>query len=207
MPRVNAFAPRRVIAPAVTPVTLAEAKAHLRVEHSETDTQIENMIKAATSHLDGWSGLLGRCLIDQGWEARLAQWPTDRVIDLPFPDCSAPIITYADVAGAEQVLAGAGYTLIEGVTGSQIAIFDDTVLPGLKAGHPAPVKVAFTAGYGAQVSDVPAALRHAILLLVGDMWLARESFMVGARVGPAGSAATVANLIAGFRRTGLAGLA
>lgn len=200
----NGFAPRRIIPPATAPVTLAEAKAHLRVEHGETDAQIAAMIEAAVSHLDGWQGVLGRCLINQGWTITLAGWPPRRLIALPFPDCSAAAVSYLDAAGAAQTLDGAGYTVLEAVTGSEIAFFDDTIMPALKAGHPAPVTVSFTAGFGALASAVPAALRHAVLLLVGDMWLARESFVVGGRVSETRSAATVEHLIAGFRRSGLA---
>ncbi len=206
MIRLNGLAPRRATPPAKTPVTLAEAKAHLRVEHSESDTQITSMIEAAVSHLDGWQGLLGRCMIAQGWEIRLGGWPCGRVIELPFPDCSATTVTYLDEAGTSQTLAGSGYTLLEALTGTQIHMFDDTVLPSLKSGHPAPVTVSFTAGFGANESDVPRALRHAILLLVGDMWMARESFVIGARVGETPSAAAISHLIAPWRRSGMGGL-
>ncbi len=206
MIRLNGLAPRRVVAPAKLPVTLAEAKAHLRVEHAESDAQITAMLQAAVSHFDGWQGVLGRCMIAQGWQIMLGGWPCGRIIDLPFPDCSAASITCLDQDGATQTLAGSGFMLLEAVTGTQIAIFDDTALPALKPSHPAPVTVSFTAGFGADEADVPAALRHAILLMLGDMWHARESFVVGARVSEVPSAAAISHLIAGFRRSGLAGL-
>ncbi|WP_297534627.1 head-tail connector protein [Nitrobacter sp.] len=52
--------PIRTVAPAEMPVTLAEAKAHLRVDHDDQDDLITAQIKAATAWFDGYSGILGR---------------------------------------------------------------------------------------------------------------------------------------------------
>src|SRR5690606_10673336 len=59
--------PVRVTPPAIQPVTLAEAKLHLRVDHDDEDALISNLIQAATGHLDGWTGILGHCLVEQVW--------------------------------------------------------------------------------------------------------------------------------------------
>ncbi len=200
---IHGHAPRRVVAPAVMPVSLAEAKAHLRVEHVHEDAAITGMIAAAVDHLDGWSGILGRCLIDQTWEMLAGGWPANRCFTLPFPDCSAPVVTYRDAAGATQTLDAALYVLIEGHGGSQILFFADAPLPALDPRHPAPVTLRFVAGYGAADTDVPQALRSAILILTGDLYSARESFVIGARVTSTPSAATVERLVAPFRRSGL----
>ncbi len=130
-------------------------------------------------------------------------WPADRVIELPFPDCSQPVVTYVDEAGADQVFAGSNYVPVETVTGTQLAIYSDAPLPALKSGHPQPVRISFTSGFGVNETDVPAAIRHAMLILIGDMWHARESFVIGARVSETRSAATIEHLIGGYRRSGL----
>jgi len=61
------YAPIRTTPPATLPVSLTEAKLHLRVDHDDEDLLIEGLIGAATDHLDGWTGILGRCLEEQEW--------------------------------------------------------------------------------------------------------------------------------------------
>lgn len=60
-------APVRIIAPAELPVMLSDAKAHLRVDFDDDDFLIGSMVNAATDYLDGWNGILGRCLVTQTW--------------------------------------------------------------------------------------------------------------------------------------------
>jgi len=59
--------PVRVTAPADRPVTLAEVKNHCRIDHSDDDTLVQSYIDAAVAHVEGWSGVLGRCLVTQTW--------------------------------------------------------------------------------------------------------------------------------------------
>ncbi|MEM6847594.1 MAG: head-tail connector protein, partial [Pseudomonadota bacterium] len=94
--------------PAVLPLTLAEAKDHLRVAHSDEDTLITRLIETATQHVDGLDGILGRACITQTWTLTLDAFPS--VIILPLPPCqSVAAITYIDTNGASQTLAVSRY--------------------------------------------------------------------------------------------------
>ena len=88
--------PRRTLGPTEKPVSLAEAKAHLRYDDDDQDVLIAACIAAATDRLDGWAGILGRCLVAQTWAVDLGCWPADRWLRLPFPDCGKPVVTYRD---------------------------------------------------------------------------------------------------------------
>jgi uncharacterized phiE125 gp8 family phage protein len=57
--------------PAIEPLTLAEAKSFLRVEHSADDDLIGALIKAARSEVESATR---RALITQGWRIALDCW-------------------------------------------------------------------------------------------------------------------------------------
>lgn len=89
--------PVLVSPPASLPVTLAEAKAHCRVDHDDEDALIEAYIAAAVAHLDGWRGVLGRAIMPQTW-AVTVDAAGDYV--LPMPD-----VTEASIDGAALTIA------------------------------------------------------------------------------------------------------
>ena len=64
---MHSLPPALVTPPSGAVVTLAAAKAHLRVDHDLDDSAIGALIAAAEAHLDGYGGILGRCLLTQTW--------------------------------------------------------------------------------------------------------------------------------------------
>lgn len=184
--------PIRTVAPASLPVTLAEAKAHCRVDSDDEDLLISALIDAATSHLDGWSGVLGRCIVSQTWRQDMGAFPVAE-ISLPFPDVTAVTIAYTDTAGASQTLAGANYHLTADGISAVVRLAEGASWPDTAA-RPDAVRVTMTAGF----SEVPAAIKVAILLHVGHLYENREAVVTGTIVAdlPMAHAA----LIAPFRR-------
>ena len=169
--------PVLVTAPGATPITLAEAKAHLRVDHAEDDTLIGTLIQAATDHLDGWSGVLGRCLVTQTWSQSFDGF-YGRFLRLPFPDvASIASVTYQDADDAEQIVASASYAIKEDAKSAYLFFAESFAIPTVYA-RPDAVTVTFTTGYGA-ASAVPEAIKAAIKLLVGHWYENRESISAG----------------------------
>lgn len=113
--------PYLVTAPAAQPVSLAEMKAHLRVAHSDDDTDISAKIAGVTAHLDAWGGALGRCIMPQTWAVDATGKGPHL---LPFPEASdvtvtgvsgpldatvkrsfaGPLVTVADAADDEELV-------------------------------------------------------------------------------------------------------
>lgn len=163
---------RRVTAPASLPVTLEEAKAQFRTDHDDEDALIMRKIGAVTDHLDGYEGILNRCLISQQWELLLDAFPPGS-IELPLkPIISIDAITYTDSAGDDQIIAADSY---EADTTSSSAWVVPIVPwpPTLTAINV--VRILFTAGYGPNPEDVPGDIRDAILAHVGHLYEHRES--------------------------------
>lgn len=162
---------QRIAAPAAEPVSLAEAKVHLRVIHDAEDASISRMIRAAREHLDGRDGILGRALVTQTWELVMDSFPVGP-IQIPLPPLqSITSVKYLDADGQEQTLATSDYVVDVASEPGWIAPVDvwpvtfDTVNA---------VRIRFVAGYG-DASAVPAALAQAILLAVGDLWANRQT--------------------------------
>lgn len=162
-----------VTPPAERPVSLAEARLHLRVDHTDEDDLIAGLLDAAVDHLDGASGILGRALVTQAWDLVLDALPCD-AIQLPLaPLVSVSSVQYYDTAGALQTLSPSLYYVDAisqpgWVTRLSTATWPDT-MDGANA-----VIVRFVAGYGAAAA-VPGAIKAAIKLLVGHLYRNREA--------------------------------
>ena len=193
--------PVRTAAPAVTPVSLAEAKAHCRVDHGDDDALITALIASATGYLDGWSGILGRALVNQTWAQKFPTFPAGAVIGLVLtPVSSIASITYYDADNNPQTLDTSVYTLLEDELGPFVTLQVDEIWPSTYAREDA-VTVTYVAGYGAAGSDVPAPIRQAMLLMIGHWHENREAVVTGQA--PAELPMAVKYLLAPYRRVGV----
>lgn len=170
-------APVLLTAPAEAPVTLVEAKLQCRIEVENTDQDglLQLYLDAAVSHLDGYSGVLGRCLVEQTWRQDFDALCQD--LRLPMPALSVTSLKLVDTAGEETVVAGANYELQHNGLGSFVRIADDYTSPVTLA-ETRGVQVTFVAGYGAAAA-VPSKAKLAILLLVSHWYQNREAVNVG----------------------------
>ncbi len=171
------LSPVRITAPTETPVSLDAVKEYLRETEADQDDTITAMIEAATTYLDGWSGVLGRCLVTQVWSQSFDDFPAGDDLQLPFPDVSSVTVTYYDDAGASQTLSSGAYRLVRDARGAKIALDDDQSWPATDD-RPDAVTVQMTCGYGAATA-VPPILRHAIKVLAAAMYEGREGQMTG----------------------------
>lgn len=161
-------------APAATPVSLTEAKAHLRVLHSSDDTYITALIAAATGMLDGRSGILGRALVTQSWEFRLDSFPHCSKVELPLaPLVSVASVKYIDEAGAEQTMSSSLYVVDTATFKGQVRLAYNENWPETRCEEHA-VRIVFTAGFGAAAA-VPMPIKQAMLLMIGHWYLNREA--------------------------------
>lgn len=195
MTRPFAYKPVRTAAPAATPVSLDEAKAHLRVDGSDEDALITGLINAATAHLDGWSGVLGRALVTQTWSQTYDAFTNP--LRLPMPAASVTSVTYVDADGVTATVASDQYVLRADALGSLVEPAHGATWPTPRSQSGA-VAVVFTCGTAA--ADVPAAIKAAILLMIGDLYASREAVVTGTIVA---ENPTVAALIAPYRLVGV----
>lgn len=159
--------------PSAYPVTVEEAKAHLRIEHALDDTYIGTLIAAVTAELDGRQGWLRRALITQTWDYALPRFPVARRICIPFPPLqSVTSIKYFDADNAEQTFASDNYETITQDEQGYVALKQSASWPSTYE-REAAVTIRYVAGYGAAATNVPANIRAAILLRVGELYTNR----------------------------------
>jgi uncharacterized phiE125 gp8 family phage protein len=195
------LAPIRIAAPAALAVSLDEAKEHLRVIErdgagaalpNEDDDLIEAYVAAATDHLDGYTGILGRALVTQSWRQAFAGFGCMR---LPLgPAVSIADIKYFDGSGAQQTLPDTVYDLFADARGPYVGLKPGQQWPPT-FGRPDAVSVTYVAG-GAP-ADVPAAIKVAIMLMVANWYQNAEAVSETGKIElPIGAYA----LIAPYRR-------
>ena len=161
--------------PALEPVTVAEAKAHLRVDGTAEDALIASLILTSRLHVE--SGL-GLALITQSWTALLDRWPAGTTVPLPLRPVQS--IASVRVLAADEtatVLASSDYILEgRGVPPRLVRTGSIWPLPGKAASG---IEIAFVAGFGADADDVPAPIRHGLLLLVAHWYEHRDPIEIG----------------------------
>ncbi len=168
----------RQTAPTVEPVTLAEAKAHLRVDTATDDSYIATLITAAREWVEEY---LDRALVHQQYVMRLDSFPYE--FELPRPPmatsgtATAVVVTYTLGDDSTATLSSTQYRVDRNATPGVVRQLRAGTWPGNLDDQNA-VTVTWWAGYGASGTSVPAAIRHAILMLVGHWYDGSRSGVV-----------------------------
>lgn len=165
----------RITAPSTNPVTLAEAKAHIRLDSSDSDTEITAFIGAATEFAEQ---VTGRALMAQTWELSLDDFPTYFELTR-LPVASITSIKYTSTAGVVTTLDGSAYTLdaADDFGAARVYPAYSTTWPTSR-GDRGNVKVRFVAGY-ASAAAVPEAIKSWIKLQVGAQDFNRGAEVLG----------------------------
>ena len=155
--------------PLVEPISLAEAKAHLRVTHADDDAYISTLIKTARGCVEAQTGL---GLIAQAWSVFL-DCPVSGVIRLPL----SPVLDVTDIKtyGDDDISATidpAHYYEDRTSRPSRIVLRGSRTWanPGRIANG---IEIILSVGFGAQAASVPEPLREAVLQLVGYWYATR----------------------------------
>ena len=171
-----------LLPPAAEPITLAEAKAHLRLDTDEEDALVLALIRTAREYLEAATGL---CLIARPLRLYLDDWPESRMIQIARgPVQAIDLVTVYDADGTPVEVNASGHVL------------DGTARPArlILAEKPEPeramngIEIDFTAGFGETGAEVPDTLKRALLLHVAAMFELRGAVSPGDQPGavPAG---------------------
>lgn len=153
--------------PGAEPITLAETKAHLRIDGTAEDDLLAALIRAAREHLEREVGL---ALIARSFRLYLDAWPEGRVI----PIANGPVQTIESVivyddAGAPLELDLAGAVLDGTARPARLLLPAVPAMPGPGRALNG-IEIDFTAGFGEAGTDVPDTLKRAMLIHVAAMY-------------------------------------
>jgi uncharacterized phiE125 gp8 family phage protein len=159
--------------PAQEPVSLADAKAFLRLDDSAEDALVTTLITAARLHVEGTTA---RAMIAQSWRLVRDAWPLDREVRLPVgPLLTLSAMTAFDEEGEPTELELAQFE-IEAATPRLLLPPEIEGMPQLRERQG--IEIDYVAGYGADAGDVPADLKHALLVLVAYWFENRDAVIV-----------------------------
>ncbi len=168
--------------PADEPVTLTEAKNHLRLETAADDASVLVMISAARLWAEEhcWRGF-----VTQVWELVEPCFPDDAGLpaaregfELPRGNLvSVASVKYIDSNGVEQTMPTADYTVDTVTVPGRVRRAYGKSWPSYRSQWDA-VRIRYTVGW--DVTSVPKPIKQALLLLISQMYEHRTPEVAGA---------------------------
>jgi uncharacterized phiE125 gp8 family phage protein len=189
---------RQTVAPTAEPLTLAEAKQHLRVDGGYDDALVSRLVTAAREYAERetrrqlmpatyrltldyfpgrfWVTQYEALPRERAWE--YGRYFRDRALLLPRPPLqSVSAVTYVDTSGATQTLDPALYLVDAESEPGRLAPAYNQQWPSVQE-RVNTVQVTYVAGY-ASAALVPSSVKLAMLLLVGSWFEHREAADAG----------------------------
>lgn len=181
-----------VTPPAEEPVTLSEAKLHLRADFDDDNDLINMLIEAARVAVET---ITLRQLVTARWRMVLDSFPGPSMMGVPFgqpfslPDHAilipkAPIanvvsIEYQDMGGVWQIMPATDYVVDSACEPARITPIFGRIWP-INLPQIGSVRVTFDAGYG-DATTVPAGLKSWMKLRIGSLYAHREEVALMSR--------------------------
>lgn len=172
-----------VSGPVVEPVTVAEAKSHMRIDFADDDTLIGVLVTAAREYVEAE---LNRDLVERTWDYTFDDLCGDVV--LPHnPVQSVTSVTYSDGDGQSQTVATSVYgTSLS--TPARVWLKNSQSWPTVYNQRDS-VTVRYVTGYAGTADSpvdrtaIPEAIRVAILMATADLYEHREAQTTSRSVG------------------------
>ncbi len=181
----------RTVEPTAEPLTLAEAKAHLRLSHGSEDELLNGLIRAARDDVERATGL---ALMDQSWRLVLDRWPRGGCVMLMrYPVREILSVTAFGTEGEASLIDPADYEF-DPVSRPARLHFENQPA-ALRAMNG--IEIDFSAGFGEAGTDVPDLLKRAMLVLVAHWYEFRATY--GAADQPVSWPPGYDRLISGYR--------
>lgn len=173
------IAVERIEAPARLVQVDSVLSEHMRITEPAERQLADAYVSAAEARLDGYHGLLGRCLLRQRWAFPVHD---KECVRLPFPDCREMVLAARQEDGSWVDVPGASVTVEGG--GSRVRFC------GLPAERD-PIALLLVAGWD-NAAAVPDALKQAIRMIAVEWFdLRRDAAFAEVHTMPHGATALI----------------
>jgi len=165
----------KVVTPATSnPLTLTEAKTHLKVDTTADDTFITNLIRSATSSAQEYTN---RFFIQTTIQQYGDKW--DDISNLfKSPVASVTHIKYVDTSGSLQTLSTDVYFVDDVNKPARIGLKPNQSFPDIIDRLNA-IYVEYVVGIAAGSDEVDEGIRQALLLTIGNWYQNRQAVVTG----------------------------
>ena len=165
-----------VTAPIGSVVDLETMKNHLRVDHDIDDFYIETLTASALTCVES---ITNRKLLTQTWTAYADEWPSDDQFKIPYGRLqSVTSLIYLDEDGTSNTVDSGDYIVDILSDPGRVVLGHNKSWPTESLYPSNPIRITYICGYGV-AADVPAPIKAAMMLMVGDAYANRESIIVG----------------------------
>lgn len=159
--------------PDMPPVSLAQIKQHLRIDHNEDDEYLSGLADAARLHIEAVSG---HFLITRTVRQYVEELPNSRSVVLnAWPIQAIEKIMGYDLDGNPKTLTLDQYKLDNRFDPATLSFSQTLSFGSFKNG----IEVDFVAGYGETGLDVPSNIIRAVLVLVAHWYEFRGTMPAG----------------------------
>lgn len=153
-----------VTPPAAEALTLADVKAHLRLDGADEDALLNSLIIAARQYLESLTGI---CLITQGFRLYLDCWPKTEVIQIAKgPLQVIESVTVYDENGNPSEVSLDGHVLDAVSVPARLYLQKRPYIGRALNG----IEINLLAGFGDSGSEAPDTLKRAMLMHIALMW-------------------------------------
>lgn len=159
---------RLITPPSTEPLTLAQAKAHLRVDFNADDDYISALITVARQAVENYCRI---SLLTQTRQSVRNEFRQINYLDYG-PVQSIDSIKYIDVLGVEQTLDSAVYKLQRSDDYDYFILAPSQQYP-IVGSYESGIAIQYQCGYSSS-SDIPKPILQAMLLHIGDLYENRE---------------------------------
>lgn len=165
--------------PTTEPVSVEEARLHVRQDGTSDDDVIRALITASRENVEQ---ITRRALITQTWDYYLNAFPFGDRIEMPLPPLvSVTHIKYTDDAGVQWTMSSSDYIVDTYSHPGQVVLADGASWPSASLQPVNGVVTRFVAGYG-DADDVPYGIKAAIKLMIGHLYENREASLASRSV-------------------------